>query len=320
MRAIRWYGGISLAACLLAALWPLPAALPPGDAVSGRIAAVAASVILCLGMALARNSLPGSPRTWMIFGASAGAAGLALLALHYDASGSCIADYNGRPRIVGRVLQPWVQREPGATQAGLLFDAAGVAESAWTPESIRNCRWLVGWVGLGAIPFFALSACCMLQAGRRRLLVPGGARKAEIARAGPCRFDVFFSYRHVEPDRGFALELLNRLEECGFRCAIDERDFSPNQHFLAEMERCIKESRFLLCVITSRYVASDHCLEEAVLSKTLDMSERTRRVVPLIFERVELPVWLHGIVGVDFTEAANVEPFERVRALIAQRS
>ena len=83
--------------------------------------------------------------------------------------------------------------------------------------------------------------------------------------------------------------------------AIDFRDFAPNQHFLSEMERCIKESRFVLCVVTSQYLDSDHCVEEAIISKTLDMADRRKRLVPLIFERVELPVWLHGLVGIDFT-------------------
>ena len=41
----------------------------------------------------------------------------------------------------------------------------------------------------------------------------------------------------------------------------------------------------MVCIITSRYLESDHCLEEAVLSKTLDMAERRKRIVPLIFER-----------------------------------
>jgi hypothetical protein len=46
------------------------------------------------------------------------------------------------------------------------------------------------------------------------------------------------------------------------------------------------------------------------------MSERTKRLVPLIFERVQLPVWLHGLVGIDFTEAARVDPTERLLALV----
>ena len=85
------------------------------------------------------------------------------------------------------------------------------------------------------------------------------------------------------------------------------------------MERCIKESRFVLCIVTSAYLASDHTSEEAIISKTFDMAERRKRLVPLIFERVELPVWLHGLVGIDFTPDAAVVPLERLVALLTQR-
>jgi hypothetical protein len=85
------------------------------------------------------------------------------------------------------------------------------------------------------------------------------------------------------------------------------------------MERCIKESRFVLCVVTPQYVDSDHCSEEAIISKTLDMAERRKRLVPLIYERVELPVWMHGLVGIDFTDAASVDPIQRLLGLVQSK-
>ena len=60
----------------------------------------------------------------------------------------------------------------------------------------------------------------------------------------------------------FGLTAIKGLGEGAIRAIIDVRDFSPNEHFLSEMERCIKESRFVLCVITPRYVESDHTSEE----------------------------------------------------------
>ena len=107
------------------------------------------------------------------------------------------------------------------------------------------------------------------------------------------------------------------LERAGFRTAFDGRDFRPNEPVIAEMERCIRESRFTLCVITQRYANSGFCSEEAVVSKTLDMSERRRRLVPLILERVDLPVWLHGLVGIDFSDRmAAFDPYEKLISLL----
>ena len=312
MRSSAIHGAVALGAVLAALVWPLSAALPAGDAGVARASAAVASLIICTGMAFGRRAIPGGRRLWNVAAGAATCAALALVFVQYDADSSCVATYESRPKIIGRVLQPYVNPEPGASPSSLLFDAAGVAERVWKPSSIRTCRWLLGWVGMAAIPLFAFSACCLAGSARPSALP---ARRPPAPRQADA-FDAFISYRHTEPDRGYAFELLDKLETWGLRAAIDARDFRPNEHFLSEMERCIQSSRYVLCVVTPRYVASDHCVEEAVLSKTLDMSERTRRIVPLIFERVELPVWLHGIVGIDFSGAGAVDPFERLRALL----
>jgi TIR domain len=76
----------------------------------------------------------------------------------------------------------------------------------------------------------------------------------EVPQELPTQNDAFISYRRCEPDRTFAHELLRELEAAGFRVAIDERDFSPQATFLEEMERCIRESRFTLAVLSPRYL------------------------------------------------------------------
>jgi formylglycine-generating enzyme required for sulfatase activity len=131
------------------------------------------------------------------------------------------------------------------------------------------------------------------------------------------RYDAFLSYRRREPDRGFARSLLARLESAGLKLAIDERDFSPAATFLEEMERCIRESRFTLTLLSPRYFESGNTVEEAVLCKVLDMSERRRRLIPLILEPVERPGWLYNITGIDFTDSRSlVDPYERLLAAL----
>ena len=134
----------------------------------------------------------------------------------------------------------------------------------------------------------------------------------------PYKYDAFISYRHQEPDKTFAREVLATLEGAGFTVAIDERDFGANATFLEEMERCIKESRFTLAVISPRYFGSGNTQEEAIISKVLDMQERRRRLIPLTIEKVNMPVWLYNIVGIDFTATDPlVEPFEKLKQTLA---
>lgn len=54
-------------------------------------------------------------------------------------------------------------------------------------------------------------------------------------------------------------------------------------------------------------IQRDDTSEEAIISQTIDLAERQKRLVPLIFERVELPLWLHGLVGIDFTADASLD-------------
>jgi hypothetical protein len=170
------------------------------------------------------------------------------------------------------------------------------------------------------IPFLAVCLLAAVQAMPSHTLValPGGGAAPMSSPSAPviC-YDVFISYRHGAGDTAFARQLLASLEADGYIVAIDERDFPANASFLQEMERCIRQSRFTVAVISARYLESDNTQEEAIISKVLDMSERKRRLIPLILESVALPAWLYGIVGVDFTRPDPlIEPFEKLKATL----
>ena len=130
-------------------------------------------------------------------------------------------------------------------------------------------------------------------------------------------YHAFISYRRVDRDEAFARDLLLRLEKLGFRIAFDKRDFRAEHAFLDEMERCVRQSRFTLAVVTPSYLDSGNCREEAIICKTLEMAERKRRLVPLWVESVKTPVWLYGLTGVHFNDPNPlVDPYERVKSTL----
>jgi len=127
------------------------------------------------------------------------------------------------------------------------------------------------------------------------------------------KYDALISYRRQEPDKTFARDLLGRLEAAGLTVAIDERDFDPVATFLEEMERCIKESRFTLAVMSPRYLESGNCEEESIICKVLDMAERRRRIIPVTIEDVTMPTWLYNVVGINFTDPNPlVDPHDKL--------
>ncbi|MEM9008923.1 MAG: toll/interleukin-1 receptor domain-containing protein [Cyanobacteria bacterium P01_F01_bin.86] len=135
------------------------------------------------------------------------------------------------------------------------------------------------------------------------------------------QYDAFISYRRQDPDKQFARDLRKSLIAAGYKVAFDEVDFSPQASFLEEMERCVKQSRFVLAVISSRYFESGNTQEEAIITKVMDMGERKRRLIPLIVEPVERPVWLYNLVGLDFTdEDPIVPPFDKLKTSLGSPS
>ncbi len=84
---------------------------------------------------------------------------------------------------------------------------------------------------------------------------------------------------------------MQELQTAGYKVAIDEVDFRLSAIFLAEMERCVRQSRFTVAVISPGYRESGNCMEEAIISKVLDMSEQSRRLIPLTIKPVEIPIF-----------------------------
>jgi hypothetical protein len=252
------------------------------------------------------------------------AALLALGAAAYLYTGSvqgrCIVQYNGRGVLIGTEMTDlgvaFRTAHPEETDADLLDNARGDAETVWTRESIESCRRTIGSTYFLWIPLLTASlVSAALGTAARRLTVPAGSHTPAPAMPDvPSRYDVFISYRHGGADTDVARQLLQALESDGYVVAIDERDFPANASFLQEMERCIRESRYTVAILSPRYFESGHTEEEAIISKVLDMGQRRRRLIPFIIQPVALPAWLFGIVGIDGTaEDPLVDPIDRLK-------
>jgi hypothetical protein len=318
---------IAVAAALLAGLAAAVAPLPP--AVSGAggrsaFAALASAAIVALAILpfmLWRRA--AQPMLWVAAALVALALGIGSFFTAGYVERTCTARYADTPVVIGGDLTPlgatYRQANPELSNDDLLFDAAGVPERIWTPSSIGRCRALLAGTYFLWIPFLALCLLFFAHAVPTGILTPisWNAPAPRVGMETPARYDVFVSYRHGGADKAFATELVSALEADGYRVAIDERDFRANASFLEEMERAVRESRFTLALISSRYLESGNTLEEATICKVLDMGDRQRRLIPIVIEQVAMPAWLYGIVGIDVTKRDPlVDPFDKLRATL----
>jgi hypothetical protein len=330
----HWRIGLTAAASavagVVAVVLPLPLEL---DTFATRAFAAVTSATVVLVCALTLVLLPSSRRRAVSIAVSAAA--LLSGTLAFVATGNiqraCTARYAGQTVVAGTELTPLARLDlaahPDQTRDELLFDAGGQAETIWTRESIDRCRRQLAATWFLPIPLVVLGLVAAAQAlpsttwpasaGRRPSLTPAAGTPPDAGIA----YDAFVSYRHQEPDATVARELVESLEADGYRVAIDERDFRVNESFLTEMERCIRQSRFTVAIVSSQYLQSGNCEEEAIICKILDMGERRRRLIPIFIETVPTPVWLHGIVGIDATKPDPlVDPLERLKATLGAAS
>ena len=322
-RTLLAVGAILLAGSAGAAVSP-PEVVGVGSGESRSFAAFASAAIVALAILpylLWRGAV--RPMTSIALAAVALTLGVGSFGANGYADRTCTARYADAAVVIGADLtslgEAYRRENPDLSNEDLLFDAAGVPERIWTERSIGRCKALISGTYFLWIPFLVVCLLAAAQAAPTTILSPIGWRAA-VQPAGTDvtpQYDVFVSYRHEGVDKTFATELVSALEADGYRVAIDERDFPANSSFLEEMERCIRESRYTVAVVSSRYLESGNTREEAVICKVLDMGDRKRRLIPLIIEPVSMPAWLYGIVGIDVTKRDPlVDPFIKLKATL----
>jgi hypothetical protein len=313
-----------LFAAVAAVLLPPPAALADSGDARWIVALLSAAIVAFAVLPLLVWRSVARPGIWIGIAVAALVLGVSSFLAAGAIERSCTARYAGKSIIIGTELTPlaaeYKRTNPGLSNDDLVFDAAGVPDRVWTTTSIGRCRAWTGSTYFLAIPFLVVCLVATAEALPMTMLTParwGGAAPMPSRTGTPVQYDVFVSYRHDPIDRAFVTDLVSSLEADGYRVAIDERDFPANASFLLEMERCVRESRFTIAVLSPRYLESGHTQEEAIICKVLDMGDRKRRLIPMVIESVAMPAWLYGIVGIDCTRRDPLlDPYEKLKATL----
>jgi CheY-like chemotaxis protein len=139
----------------------------------------------------------------------------------------------------------------------------------------------------------------------RRVLAESPPRPEPEPRPDP-RYDAFVSYSRADRDWVHRV-LVPGLEAGGLRLCLDSRDFVPGAFSLTEMERCVRESRRMLLVLTPAYLRSEWTRFEAALAQTLDPDAGQRRLLPILLEPCEPPLRISALSHADFTDGGDIQ-------------
>ncbi len=116
-------------------------------------------------------------------------------------------------------------------------------------------------------------------------------------------FDVFISFSGKD-EAWVRSELLPRIEQAGLTAFTYKRDFKVGAPSIDEMERGVK-CRTTLAVLSPDYFQSSFCRLELNMVLTLNPDNRDGRLIPLLKEKCELPLYLTAITYIDFTDDAD---------------
>ena len=135
----------------------------------------------------------------------------------------------------------------------------------------------------------------LYQRGLDEPLVP-----REVARQQPVRlFDVFLSHHHNDSTRVEALAKA-LSEKHGLRVWLDKWECGPGK-LESQCEVGIKDSRFTVVVGSEAALNSEWVAWE--IQKHRDLNPDGARLLPVMFESLQLPADLNGLLWVDFTDS-----------------
>ncbi|MBD2126870.1 toll/interleukin-1 receptor domain-containing protein [Microcoleus sp. ZQ-A2] len=105
-------------------------------------------------------------------------------------------------------------------------------------------------------------------------------------------YDVFISYSHKD-SAWVQGTLLAKLESHGFKVCIDFRDFPGGSTSIRNMEKAVLESKRVILVLTKNYLKSEWGEFENIMARTIDPAAIKRKVIPLLKQDCDIPLYLN---------------------------
>jgi hypoxanthine-guanine phosphoribosyltransferase len=104
------------------------------------------------------------------------------------------------------------------------------------------------------------------------------------------KYNIFLSYSHL--DRALALELEQKFSASGLRCFLSEKDLTSGVEWVERIKESIRESEYVMLLITPRSVKSPWIFVEAGAAWM-----ENKRIIPLIqfVDISELPEIIKGV-------------------------
>lgn len=114
------------------------------------------------------------------------------------------------------------------------------------------------------------------------------------------KFDVFLS--HSAKDRDFTSRLATDLSEAGLRVWLDQWHIRPGDSFAEAIDEAMKDSRFLVIVMSPDYFKSAWAQQEWHYAFGREIESDGIRLIPLLYRDCDVPPMLQTKLWLDFRD------------------
>ena len=116
---------------------------------------------------------------------------------------------------------------------------------------------------------------------------------------------VFISHNHE--DKHFVRRLGADLAAAGASPWIDEAEINIGDSLIAKVSAAIDTMDYFAAVLSPRSVSSAWMQQELEQALTTQLASRRVKVLPILFEKCDIPAFLRGKLYADFSENAQYE-------------
>lgn len=130
---------------------------------------------------------------------------------------------------------------------------------------------------------------------------------------------IFLSHNHK--DKPFVKRLAAMLISEGINVWVDEAEIGLGESLLEKIETGIREAKFVGAIISPNSINSTWVRRELEMAMTQEINSNKIKVLPIICEKCELPLYLQTKLNADFTDPKNFQiSFEKLIMAINEQT
>jgi hypothetical protein len=112
---------------------------------------------------------------------------------------------------------------------------------------------------------------------------------------------------HSWKDKFFVNKLGEQLAARGVEVWVDSAELKVGDSLFLSISKAIADNDYFAIILSHNSVSSDWVQRELQLAMNLVLEKKNRRILPILIERCEIPLFLRDLLYADFTDPRNFD-------------